>query len=714
MVGNTRADGQNLAELLRRRAGRGEAVWLYRAPCRKKFKNRGIHVSFRFVLVAVSLSQADACYNWNRDEIGVRGTMRLRVLRFVAVMAAVLGAAGAVSAVHADDVPTAMLIVDGSGSMWARLAPDNKPKIDVVREKLATVLQTPSSTRVGLVSFGHRRRGDCNDIELIAPPDSPRDALLGPLAKLNPRGPGPVTAALKVAAEAIGSSRPAQIVIVGDGADNCQQDTCAVASDFAKSAPGVAVQVIGIGISAADRPRIACVAQATGGHYYDVANSAGLNAALDEAAKLAILAPGAPSVTAKSKEPAAPPPPEGATLRASASLAKGSPLLTVPMRWRIFKAGEKAVAGHTSGPDISAKLAAGSYDVEVELGSITARQQITVTDGAAESIIIPLDAAHLKVSASAAKGGAPSATATMTVAAGDKPLAIGRNGTIDLYLPPADYTVTIADGIAHASQTISLRAGDDKSDDVALGTGRVDLSATTGTQGVAIDDLVYTIFEDDPESPNGRRAVARSHASEASFILPAGTYYVSARSGAADVRQRIAVGIGETVKQTLTLGLAPLKLSTIVAGAPATAAQGVVYRIDKADGDKARIARAVGPETAFTLPPGRYTVSATLAAYPLSTAQEITLEAGKPTEATLRIEGGMVSFRPPVEIVTSDVYWEVVDSAGNPVWRKTGLDAKTLLAPGHYKVRFEAQSTRRETDFDVRAGETKDVEIGRG
>lgn len=640
--------------------------------------------------------------------------MRLRLLHFVAVLAAVFAVVGAFPAAHAGDAPTAMLIVDGSGSMWARLPPDGRPKIDVVRQKLATILQMPSSTRVGLVSFGHRRRGDCNDVELIAPPDSPRDALLGPLAKLNPRGPGPVTAALKVAAQALGSSRPAQIVIVGDGADNCQQDTCAAATDFAKSTPGVAVQVIGIGIPASDQPRIACVAQVTGGHYYDVADATGLDAALDEATKLAILAPGTPSVAAKSKEPTAPPPPKGATLRASASLAKGSPLLTVPMHWRIFKAGDKAVAGQTTAPEVSAKLVAGSYDIEVELGSVVARQKITVTDGTAESIIIPLDAAHLKVRASAAKGGAPSETATMTVASGDKPIAIGRNGVIDLYLPPADYTVAIADGTAHTSQTLSLSAGDDKLDDVALGTGRVDLSATTGTQGAAIDDLVYTIFEDDPESPNGRREVARSHASEASFILPAGTYYVSARSGAADVRQRIAVGIGETVKQALSLNLAPLKLSAIVAGAPATAAQGVVYRIDRDDGDNARIARAVGPDAAFTLPPGRYTVSASLAAYPLSAVQEITLEAGKPTEATLTIEGGMVSFKPPAGIVTSDVYWEVVNDKGSAVWRKTGLDAKTLLAPGHYKVRFEAQSTRREADFDVRAGETKDVEIGRG
>lgn len=641
--------------------------------------------------------------------------MRLRLSHFAAAFAAMIGIAGAAITAGADDAPTAMLIVDGSGSMWARLPPDNKPKIDVVREKLTTVLQTPSSTRVGLVSFGHRRRGDCNDVELIAPPDSPRDALLNPIAKLNPRGPGPVTAALKVAIDALGNARPAQIIIVGDGADNCQQDTCALANDFAKTAPGVAIQVIGIGIPAPDRPRIACVAQATGGHYYDVADTNGLNAALDEATKLAILSPGTPSVAAKSKEPVAPPPPSGATLRISASLAKGGALLKVPLRWRIFKAGEKTAAGQTTGSDISAKLVPGSYDVEAELGSVMARQQITVANGAAESIVLPLDAGHLKVNVSSTKGGAPSATATLTVASDATPVAIGRNGSADLYLPPADYTVTAEDGIARGSQTVTLAAGDDTPVDIALGTGRVELTATTGTPSGAIDDIVYTIFEDDPESPDGRREVARAHAAEASFTLPSGTYYVSARSGAAEVRQRIAVGIGETVKKTLTLAFAPLELSALVAGAPATADQGVVYRVDRMDGDKARVARAVGPKAAFSLPPGRYMVTASLAASPLSAAQEITLEAGKPATAVLKIDGGLVRFRPPSGAVfAGDAYWEVLDAKGTPVWRKTGADAKALLAPGHYKVRFDAQSTRRETEFDVRAGETKEIEIGQG
>ena len=67
---------------------------------------------------------------------------------------------------------------------------------------------------------------------------------------------------------------------------------------------------------------------------------------------------------------AAPPPPAGASLRASASLAEGGALLDVPVSWQIFKSGDTTALGESQGSDISAKLPAGSYDVEATLGSL--------------------------------------------------------------------------------------------------------------------------------------------------------------------------------------------------------------------------------------------------------------------------------------------------------------------------------------------------------
>ncbi|WP_423414518.1 VWA domain-containing protein [Hyphomicrobium sp. B1] len=645
--------------------------------------------------------------------------MRLKISRIVAplVAVAVLAAVGlAARPALSADAPTAMLIVDGSGSMWGRLAPANRPKIDVVRDKLGALLAEPSSTRVGLISFGHRRRGDCSDVEMIAGPDSPRQSVLDPLSKLSPRGPGPVTAALRMAADAIGTSRPAQIVIVGDNADNCRQDSCAAARAIAKSSPGVVIQVIGIGLSANERPRMACMAEATGGRFYDIADSNGLDAAIDEAVKLAVLSPSDVAVAAgKPVAPKAPPPPAGASLRASAALAEGRPLITAPVTWRIYKAGGAKVLGQGVGKDISAKLSAGDYDIEAELGGVKARHTITIADGEAQSIIVPLDAAHLVARAVGSKSGPPSPTATLSVSSNGQPVALKRGDTVDLYLQPAEYGVTAVDGAARSSQTINLAAGDDKRLDVALSTGRLDLSAT-GANGGAIQDVLYTVETDDPESPDGRREVARSRSPQATFVLPEGTYYIGANAGNGLTSKRVAIGAGQTVTETLAIALVPVKITALVAGVPAKPDDNIFYRVDRIDGDRVSIARAIGPALDLSLSPGRYRISASLATAHLSASQEVTLDAGKPAKAVIDIASGQVNFVPTAAAVPAfgDLTWEVADENGMPIWRATGTEATAILAPGRYTVRFDARNSHGQAAFEVRAGQSQKLEIGPG
>ncbi len=646
--------------------------------------------------------------------------MRLKISRIVAplVAVAVLAAVGlaATRPALSADAPTAMLIVDGSGSMWGRLAPANRPKIDVVRDKLGALLTEPSSTRVGLISFGHRRRGDCSDVEMIAGPDSPRQSVLDPLSKLSPRGPGPVTAALRMAADAIGSSRPAQIVIVGDNADNCRQDSCAAARAIAKSSPGVVIQVIGIGLSANERPRMACMAEATGGRFYDIADSNGLDAAIEEAVKLAVLSPSdVAGGEAKSVAPKAPPPPAGASLRASAALAEGRPLITAPLTWRIYKAGGAKTLGQGVGKDISAKLPAGDYDIEAELGGVKARHTITIADGEAQSIIVSLNAAHLVARAVASKSGPPSPTATLSVSSNGQPVALKRGDTVDLYLQPAEYGVTAVDGAARSSQTINLAAGDDKRLDVALSTGRLDLSAT-GANGGAIQDVLYTVETDDPESPDGRREVARSRSPQASFVLPEGTYYIGANAGNGITSKRVAIGAGQTVTETLAIALVPVKVTALVAGVPAKPDDNIFYRVDRIDGDRVSIARTIGPALDLSLSPGRYRISASLATAHLSASKEVTLDAGKPAKAVIDIASGQVNFVPTAAAVPAfgDLTWEVADENGMPIWRATGAQATAILAPGKYTVRFDARNSHGQAAFEVRAGQSQKLEIGPG
>ena len=62
-----------------------------------------------------------------------------------------------------------ILVLDASGSMWGQVK--GKPKVEIAREAVATMLKTwPADESLGLIAYGHRRKGDCADIEAVSAP----------------------------------------------------------------------------------------------------------------------------------------------------------------------------------------------------------------------------------------------------------------------------------------------------------------------------------------------------------------------------------------------------------------------------------------------------------------------------------------------------------------------------------------------------------------
>jgi len=71
----------------------------------------------------------------------------------------------------ADHYPEVMFILDSSGSMSEVVA--GKKKIDAAKEVMhAVVPQLDENVRIGLTAYGHRRPGDCTDIEVLVPAGS--------------------------------------------------------------------------------------------------------------------------------------------------------------------------------------------------------------------------------------------------------------------------------------------------------------------------------------------------------------------------------------------------------------------------------------------------------------------------------------------------------------------------------------------------------------
>lgn len=184
------------------------------------------------------------------------------------------------SAVWADE--NVMVVFDGSNSMWGQI--DGKSKIEIARDVMDNLLgEWVDGRSVGLMAYGHRRRGDCGDIEmLVAPGQASRQTILEQINGITPTGKTPLTDAVEQAARALSyTDQPATVVLISDGLESCERDPCALATALEKGGVGFTAHVVGFGLgSDNDVSSLACIAENTGGQYISATNASELGAAL--------------------------------------------------------------------------------------------------------------------------------------------------------------------------------------------------------------------------------------------------------------------------------------------------------------------------------------------------------------------------------------------------------------------------------------------------
>lgn len=628
---------------------------------------------------------------------------------------------------HAQEAPpTAMFIVDGSGSMWGGLGADKRPKIEMVREALRTLLPSlRPEARVGIAQFGHRRRGNCGDAEVVMPPDANgRDRLAVPIEKLNAMGKGPLVLALREAANAIAGATPGSVVLVADDIDNCGQDVCTALNDILAASPNLVVHTIALGF---DKPRIAqisCIAQMTGGKLWDAQDAAGFNSALGQAVKLANIETGAeaaPSVPtqAEADKPAAGDPPG---LYLSAGLGPASATLDTPVHWRIVKSGgDGQPVRDVRAAMLYEKLEPGTYDVEAHLGLAQARQTVEVGADTATKVRLDLNGGVLKMQARAANGGPLLESAAFTVtpagaAADAAPLWVGRETQPEIVLPAGNYTITAQSGATRQQSNVAIAPATGTTVNSILASGRVELSAARGTAAApgepVTEGVTFILYRDDPDAPQGRREVVRSAAPAPTFMLPAGTYYVTARTASSEVREQIALGAGDVVKRALPLSLGRVKLMATLGAQPITAANPVTFRVVRLGGDAAEIVRTTTADPELDLSAGRYRLEALLGSSNVIAAAEITLAAGQAQKVALPLEGGSVTLRRPESAgAPGDVFWEVRDAKERTVMRSSQAQPTAVLAPGRYAVTAETAEKPVQSAIEVKANEHRTFDL---
>ena len=175
-----------------------------------------------------------------------------------------------------------VIVLDASNSMWGQI--EGQAKITIAREALSGLIDAlDAGDRVGLIAYGHRREGDCQDVELIRPL-SPLDAaaLKQQINAVNPKGKTPITNAMEAAFGAIGESG-SSIILVSDGIETCDADPCAAVKAAKDRGLDFNLEVIGFDVDAEARAQLACMAEAGGGRLLTAADAAELVLAVEQA-----------------------------------------------------------------------------------------------------------------------------------------------------------------------------------------------------------------------------------------------------------------------------------------------------------------------------------------------------------------------------------------------------------------------------------------------
>src|SRR4051794_17795415 len=182
------------------------------------------------------------------------------------------------------------IILDASGSMNGEI--DGRRKIDIAHEALAALVgRLPDRTNVALRAYGHRRGGDCSDVELLTPLSVlDRAALTTQINTVNPaqKGMTPIGASLEqVAKDLEGAQGDVLVVLVSDGDETCDGDPVQNATRIHADNPKIRFDVIGFNVGPEEwRARLSGIAQGGGGSYFDAKDAEQLVNALQQAVAL--------------------------------------------------------------------------------------------------------------------------------------------------------------------------------------------------------------------------------------------------------------------------------------------------------------------------------------------------------------------------------------------------------------------------------------------
>ncbi|MCB2217842.1 vWA domain-containing protein [Desulfofustis glycolicus] len=443
-------------------------------------------------------------------------------------------------------------ILDASGSMWGQV--EGKAKIVIAKEVMSgLVLELPDDTVVGLVVYGHRHKGDCDDVqELIALGPVNKDGMISVIQGLNAIGKTPISRSVRLTAERIRHlENQTTIILVSDGKETCDPDPCALVRELKASGINFVMHVIGFDVTREEREQLECIAQAGGGQYYMASNAREFLTAAQELVKKST-------------------PPYG-ILKVMVT-KNGKPFFT-----GITLTHQES--GHRWTPASSSRdtgiaeirLTPGTYHAEIKdtgvsggLAPVVHLRNIAIAEG--ETVERTADFSEGSIHLTTLRNGEPKKASVFYYREGEtKPFhnesTHPKTGVIERKLLPGRYTIKVTDGEIAGKPTVifdglEIPSGVTLERKAEFAAGELTITATLDGKAVSIpveitDDQGAVIFQNWTNWPrNGTRVV----------LLPQGSYTVvikNTKQNSKDVRFEnigIVPGQAQTVVAEFTTG----------------------------------------------------------------------------------------------------------------------------------------------------------------
>lgn len=625
------------------------------------------------------------------------------------------------------EAPPTVIVVDSSGSMSAAL--EGQPRLDAARGVLIALLEAwPAQAPLALMAYGHRRSGDCADIEVLAPLGLPEaKALTARLAGLRARGKTPLSASLEQAAGLLAAAGAGgSIILLTDGVETCDADPCAVAAALRAAEARLTIHVVGFAIEPAEEAQLACIAEAGGGLYRTAGGAEALLAAMGEAASAAMEpepAPGPPPSPAPEPEP-----PRSLQVAFAAVIEAEGPLVDWPVAWRIVgETGPEPFVYEGESRALSLELPPGRYHVEARASNAVGRATVEVTEAARVEVTLP--AGRLSAKVVPYRGAVPLDEAagprwSLQPLDGQPLVAAPQTAQPTLLLAAGRYRLLVEQDSRRAEAEVTIRAGQPTEATLSFRLGELTLFAAVSEEAKPLSDWRGMAWR--ALAPGGTLAAEMRNLATASFLLPAGRYRFELSLAGATVARELEVMEAERRSERFVVATGSRTFSAALAPGlePLSDWRQTVWSVTAIDvvglspGSMPLDGQPVLNPT-LALLPGRWAVS--VVSGHATAGREILVAPESEETVRLDLEAALLTIvaepaagAPPAANVVFEVVPLGHDGTAGPTISLGGAPGSysSILPAGRWRIlTLDEQGRRAEAELDLAGGEERTVTL---